>query len=121
MPDARDIGSWNADQPERGFDGIMVSSVDDLAARFDVADVLAHKVISVGVSGLAFHVQREDLGDGWACPYCEYVPAEPPPDAGARYRRPGRAAAGESSPQPARSTTPVSQARSQLPGRRCRG
>ncbi len=53
--------------------------MDDLAARFDVADVLAREVISVGVGGLAFHVQRESLGDAWACPYCEYVPAEPAP------------------------------------------
>jgi hypothetical protein len=55
----------------------MVSSVDELTARFEVADVLAREVISAGVGGLAFHVQREQLGDGWACPYCEYVPAVP--------------------------------------------
>ena len=72
-----DIGTWNAGQQVPGFDGIMVSSVDDLTARFEVADVLAREVISAGVGGLAFHVQRERLGDGWACPYCEYVPAEP--------------------------------------------
>jgi hypothetical protein len=76
VPGAGDIGTWNADQPEPGFDGIMVSSVDNLTARFDVADVLAREVISAGVSGLAFHVQRERLGGGWACPYCEYVTAE---------------------------------------------
>ena len=76
-PGVSDIGIWNAAQPVPGFDGIMVSSVDDLTARFDVADVLAREVISAGVGGLAFHVQRERLGDGWACPYCEYVPAEP--------------------------------------------
>lgn len=77
-PGAGGIGTWNAAQPAPGFDGIMVSSVDDLTARFDVADVLAREVISAGVGGLAFHVQRERLGDGWACPFCEYVPAEPP-------------------------------------------
>jgi hypothetical protein len=77
QPGAGDIGTWNAAQPTPGFDGIMVSSVDDLTARFDVTDVLAREVISAGVGGLAFHVQREHLGDGWACPYCEYVPAEP--------------------------------------------
>jgi hypothetical protein len=76
-PGVNDIGTWNAAQAVPGFDGIMVSSTDDLNARFDVADVLAREVISAGVSGLAFHVQREHLGDGWACPYCEYVPAEP--------------------------------------------
>ena len=76
-PTAADIGTWNAGRQAPGFDGIMVSSVDDLTARFEVADVLAREVISAGVGGLAFHVQRERLGDGWACPYCEYVPAEP--------------------------------------------
>ena len=76
-PGAGGIGTWNAGQQAPGFDGIMVSSVDDLTGRFDVADVLARDVISAGVGGLAFHVQRERLGDGWACPYCEYVPAEP--------------------------------------------
>ena len=76
-PAAGDIGTWNAGQQRPGFDGIMVSSVDELTARFEVADVLAREVISAGVGGLAFHVQRERLGDGWACPYCEYVPAEP--------------------------------------------
>jgi len=76
-PGVGSIGIWNAAQPAPGFDGIVVSSVDDLTARFDVADVLAREVISAGVGGLAFHVQRERLGDRWACPYCEYVPAEP--------------------------------------------
>jgi hypothetical protein len=76
-PGEGDIGIWNATQSGPGFDGIMVSSVDDLIARFDVADVLAREVISVGVGGLAFHIQRERLGDGWACPYCEYVPGAP--------------------------------------------
>lgn len=72
-----DVGSWNASRATPGFDGIVVSSVDDIAGRFDVADILAREVISVGVGGLAFHIQREQLGDGWACPYCEYVIAEP--------------------------------------------
>ena len=76
-PHLDDIASWNTGCPQPGFDGILVSSVDDLAARFDLADVLARSVISAGVGGLAFHVQREQLGDGWACPCCEYVPADP--------------------------------------------
>ncbi len=73
-----DLGNWSTSQAEAGFDGILISSVDDVSGRFDVADVLAREVISVGIGGLAFHVQRERLGDGWACPYCEYVTAEPP-------------------------------------------
>ena len=76
-PTTGGIGTWNAAQPTPGFDGNIVSSVNELTARFEVADVLAREVISAGVGGLAFHVQRERLGDEWACPYCEYVPAEP--------------------------------------------
>lgn len=71
------LASWNSAQPSPGFEGLLVSSVDDVGGRLEVADVLAREVISVGVAGLAFHVQRERLGDGWACPYCEYVAAEP--------------------------------------------
>lgn len=77
-PHLCDVAAWAAGRPGPGFPGILVSSVDDLAGRFDVADVLAREIVSAGVSGLAFHVQREILGDGWACPYCEYVPAAPP-------------------------------------------
>jgi hypothetical protein len=71
------VASWTSAQVSPGFDGLLVSSVDEVGGRLDVADVLAREVISVGVAGLAFHVQREQLGDGWACPYCEYVDAEP--------------------------------------------
>lgn len=72
------IRGWVAGRDRPGFDGVVVSSVDDLAARRDVTDVLARDVVSLGVAGLALHAQRERLGDGFACPSCEYVPAAPP-------------------------------------------
>lgn len=34
------VGSWVPSRPEPGFDGIAVSSVDDLDGRFEVADLL---------------------------------------------------------------------------------
>jgi hypothetical protein len=72
------VGEWAAAQPHPGFDGLLVSSVDTVPARLDVADVLARETLSLGVSGLALHVQRERFGDGLSCPFCEYVSADPP-------------------------------------------
>jgi hypothetical protein len=43
-----------------------------------VADLLADTTLSVGVRGLAMHLQREHLGDEYACPFCEYVSLDPP-------------------------------------------
>lgn len=72
------VGNWVADRPEPGFDGIAVSSVDSVNGRLQVADLLARTNITLGVGGLALHVQREHLGDGWACPFCQFVALDPP-------------------------------------------
>jgi len=72
------IREWLGRAPAPGFDGLVVSSVDDLQARLDVTDILPRDVCSVGVAGLALHLQRERLGDGYACPYCDFVQAAPP-------------------------------------------
>jgi len=56
---------------------MVISSVDGIEGRLEVPDVLARTTISVGVAGLALHVQREILGDGWACPFCDFVDAAP--------------------------------------------
>jgi len=72
------VADWVASRPNPGYDGTVVSSVDGLDGRFQVADVLARTTLSVGVGGLALHLQRETLGNGLACPYCEYVDATPP-------------------------------------------
>ncbi|MHB1004094.1 MAG: ubiquitin-activating E1 family protein [Chloroflexota bacterium] len=71
------VAEWVAQRPEPGFDGLAISSVDTLDGRLQVADVLARNTISFGISGLALHLQRETLGDGWACPYCDFVDAKP--------------------------------------------
>jgi len=72
------VAEWVAAQPDPGFDGIAISSVDGVAGRLQVADVLARTTLSTGVSGLALHLQRESLGDGFACPYCDFVDVTPP-------------------------------------------
>jgi hypothetical protein len=72
-----ELGTWCAEQPSPGFNGILVSSVDTPKARFDVADVFARTTCSIGVAGLALHAQIESLGDGLACPYCDFVALEP--------------------------------------------
>lgn len=72
-----ELGRWCADQASPGFDGILLSSVDTTKARFDVADVFARTTCSIGVAGLALHAQIETLGDGLACPYCDFVSLEP--------------------------------------------
>lgn len=73
-----DVASWVQAQSKPGFDGLLVSSVDTLAGRLDVADVLARQTLSLGVDGLRLHAQREHFADGFACPYCDYVTADPP-------------------------------------------
>lgn len=72
------VGDWVANRPAPGFDGIAVSSVDSVCGRLQVADLLARTTITLGVGGLALHVQREHLGDGWACPFCQFVVLDPP-------------------------------------------
>lgn len=71
------VTEWARSQPDPGLDGLLVSSVDTLTGRLQVADVLARQTLSLGVSGTSLHAQREGLGDGYACPYCDYVSAAP--------------------------------------------
>lgn len=72
------LADWARSRSGPGFDGLVVSSVDTLDGRRDVTDLLAREWLSLGVSGLALHAQRESLGDGFACPFCDYVSAAPP-------------------------------------------
>lgn len=78
MPSPGDVASWVQEQEQPGLDGLLVSSVDTLSGRLDVADVLARQTLSIGVDGLRLHAQRELFADGLACPYCDYVTADPP-------------------------------------------
>lgn len=68
-----DIATWVQTQVHPGFDGTVVSSVDSIPGRADVADVLAKTTLSVGVEGLALHVQREHCYDDYACPNCDFA------------------------------------------------
>lgn len=68
-----DVATWVTSRSGPGFDGVAVSSVDRVDARADVADALARTTLSVGVGGLAFHAQREQPADPFACPYCQYL------------------------------------------------
>ncbi|MFE2755358.1 hypothetical protein ACFXGA_25475 [Actinosynnema sp. NPDC059335] len=78
VPVPRTVAEWARERDEPGFDGLIVSSVDTIGGRLDVTDVLARSTLSVGVSGLALHAQREGFADGFACPFCDYVSADPP-------------------------------------------
>ncbi|TCC30518.1 MULTISPECIES: hypothetical protein [Kribbella] len=72
------IRNWTTSQPAPGFDGIVVSSVDDVDGRYEVADLLARTTLSAAVRALSFHIQREHLGDGLRCPFCDFVTAASP-------------------------------------------
>lgn len=72
------VAQWVITRCHPGFDGLLISSVDTVSGRLDVADVLARETLSLGVAGLALHVQRERFADGLRCPFCDYVSAEPP-------------------------------------------
>lgn len=73
-----DIAGWVTSTPRPGFDGILISSVDSVDGRADVADVLARTTLSAGVDGLALHLQRENALGEAACPYCDFVSAGHP-------------------------------------------
>lgn len=68
-----DIAGWVTSMPQPGFDGILISSVDSVDGRADVADVLARTTLSAGVDGLALHLQHESALGETACPYCDFV------------------------------------------------
>jgi hypothetical protein len=72
------VAQWVAASPVPGFAGIAVASVDTSDGRLQVADLLAETTLSLGVDGLALHLQRERLGDGFACPFCDFIDLDPP-------------------------------------------
>lgn len=73
-----DVAAWNMSKPDPGWRGILVSSVDTIPGRLDVADVLGERTLSAGVAGTELHVQWERFADGYACPFCDFVRADPP-------------------------------------------
>lgn len=72
------VRDWTTKQDAPGFDGVVLSTVDDVDGRYEVADILARTTLSAAVGGLSFHVQREHLGDGNRCPFCDFVTVESP-------------------------------------------
>ena len=68
-----ELAAWVTAQAEPGFPGLVVSSVDTVNGRADVADVLARTTLSAGVHGLRLHIQREHCFDDFACPNCDFV------------------------------------------------
>lgn len=72
------VRDWTVRQPEPGLDGVVVSLVDSVEGRYEVADVLARFTLSAAVRGLSFHVQRERLGDDFRCPFGDFVTASTP-------------------------------------------
>lgn len=77
-PHAGLVRDWIRTRPEPGFYGIAVCSVDTIDGRYEAADLLAHTTLSAAVSGMALHLQREHLGDGYRCPYCDFVDLRTP-------------------------------------------
>lgn len=73
-----DVATWNITKNEPGWYGTVISSVDTLNGRLAVADVLSKTTLSAGVSGTELHVQWERFADGFACPFCDFVRADPP-------------------------------------------
>jgi hypothetical protein len=55
---------------------LVVAAVDNVTARRDIIDALAHTALNAGVDGLRFHVSRHRFGDDLACLYCPYVDTE---------------------------------------------
>jgi hypothetical protein len=74
---AEQVGDWVRRQEHPGVTAIVVSSVDTLDGRLQVADAVARTTLTLGVGGMALHLQRSHHDDELACPFCEYVSAAP--------------------------------------------
>jgi hypothetical protein len=77
-PHAGLVRDWIRTRTEPGFYGIAVCGVDTIDGRYEAADLLARTTLSAAVSGMALHLQREHLGDGYRCPYCDFVDLRTP-------------------------------------------
>jgi len=71
------VGAWVARRPAPGVDGLVISSVDTVEGRLEVADIIARQTLSIGVKALELHAQREQMDGATPCPFCHYVDAAP--------------------------------------------
>lgn len=71
------VGHWVIGRDEAGVHGLVISSVDTLDGRLEVADIVAEQTLSIGVKALELHAQRERMDGAAACPFCHYVDVAP--------------------------------------------
>lgn len=71
------VGDWVTTRPHPGVDGLVISSVDTVGGRLEVADIIARQTLSIGVKALELHAQREQMDGVAACPFCHYVDVAP--------------------------------------------
>lgn len=71
------VGNWVTGRDTPGVHGLVISSVDTIEGRLEVADIIAEQTLSIGVKALELHVQRERMDGSAACPFCHYIDAAP--------------------------------------------
>jgi len=71
------VGHWVTGRAAPGVHGLVISSVDTIEGRLEVADIIAEQTLSIGVKALELHAQREQMDGVSACPFCHYVDAAP--------------------------------------------
>jgi hypothetical protein len=71
------VGHWVTGRDKPGVHGLVISSVDTIAGRLEVADIIAEQTLSIGVKALELHAQREQMDGVAACPFCHYIDAAP--------------------------------------------
>lgn len=71
------VGHWVAGRAAPGVHGLVISSVDTIEGRLEVADIIAEQTLSIGVKALELHAQLEQVDGVTACPFCHYIDAAP--------------------------------------------
>lgn len=81
IPCTDQIEDWIRYQPQPGFDGMTIITVDRVDARRHASDIWPRSSIAAGVSGLATELLRSHIEDlDFACPYCLHVNVTDPGD-----------------------------------------
>ncbi len=71
------VGHWVTGRDAPGVHGLVISSVDTIEGRLEVADIVAEQTLSIGVKALELHAQRERMDGAAACPLCDYIDVAP--------------------------------------------